>query len=174
MDAQTLYDELAIQVHNLTKNSTLDADDIRQELMLLCLEVAAGRSAYTPAIGGVHGYIMGRLRGMSQRWKRWKSLDEPMHSVCFDEDGSGNGFGLAELCAPSVEEVLEQRDDLYAQDVVDVEQTRQLRERLSSQSTLSILIQTGHWSIRDAARFTGVSKAMIQKKMSKVQMSINA
>ena len=165
MDAQALYDELSRMAWKFVANSVLDVDDIRQELYLLCQEVAEGRSAYMPELGGVEQYIMGRLWGLVQRWPNSLSLDDMLDES--EPAGRENSFVPEVLHAPSVEEVLERRDALYAQDVADIEEAGRLRERMKGQSSLFILVQTGHWSMRDAARFCGVSHKTIQNKVSK-------
>lgn len=172
MDAQALYDELAGDAWKLAAGSTLDSDDIRQELYLMCLEVTEGRSAYTPMIGGVHEYIMGRLWGLVRRWPQSQSVEGLILEELVDSENSEKSSVehfdiLAALYAPSVEDVLEQRDFQYEQDAIDIEETRQLRERLKGQTTLSILIRTGYWSIREAAAFCGSSKSGIGRKILK-------
>ena len=168
MDAQALYDELSRVAWKFVANSVLDVDDIQQELYLLCQEVAEGRSAYTPELGGVEQYIMGRLWGLVKRWPDSLSLDAVLDET--DPVGRESSFVPAALHVPSVEEVLEQRDALYVQDVADIEESSQLRERTQGQSTLFILVQTGHWTMRDAARFCGVSHKTIQNKVSKARL----
>ena len=174
MDAQTLYDELAGEAWKLAGKSSLDVEDIRQELFLLCLEVAEGRSTYTPVIGGVHGYIMGRLWGLVRRWPCSCSIEVLTGNISEKLGSDENGDVLAEfipvtLHAPSVEDVLEQRDALFGQDAVDIEEIHLMRERLRNHSTLSILIQSGVWTIRDAAAFCGVNHLKIWRNFKKTK-----
>ncbi len=172
MDAQTLYDELAGAAWKLAGKSALSVEDIRQELFLLCLEVAEGRSTYTPVIGGVHEYIMGRLWGLVRRWPCSYSIEVLTGNISEKFGSEENcelqaGFIPVMLHAPSVEDALEQREALYEQDAIDIVEARLLRNHLKKQSTLSILIQTGFWSIREAAAFCGSSKSAIGREIIK-------
>ena len=166
MDAQTLYAELAGNAYKLAAKSTLDVEDIRQELFLLCLEVAEGHSTYTPVIGGVHEYIMGRLWGFVRRWPCSYSIEV---FSCDENSEVLTGFIPVTLHAPSVEEVLEQRDALFGQDTVDIEETHLMRDGLGDHSTLFILIKTGVWSVRDAAAFCGVNHLKIWRNFNKTK-----
>jgi len=172
MNAKDLYDELAGHAWKLAAKSMLDIEDIQQELYLICMEVAEGRSSYTPIIGGVNEYIMGRLWGLVHRWIRSYCLDDFLADLAKKYDYA-NDSQLGEyvtppgLHVPSVEEVLEQRELAGHQDVIDVEETRQLRKFLKDQPTLAILLQTGHWSYRTAAVFCGTNYPWIQRYVQK-------
>ncbi len=172
MDVDTLYNALAGNAWKLAAQSTLDVDDIRQELYLLCMEVADGRSKYTPVIGGVHEFIMGRLWGLVRRWPQSQLLEDLIEKDIVGEDWATKyrpetWDRLLALHAPSVEETLMQRDDLLEQDAIDIDESRRMRESEKGQTTLALLIKSGLWSIRDAAKFCGVSQNVIQKKMAK-------
>ena len=174
MDAKTLYVELAGNAHKLAAKSTLDVDDIRQELYLICMEVAEGRSTYTPLIGGVHEYVMGRLWGLVRRWPCSYSIEVLKGNISEKLGSDENSEVLAEfipvtLHAPSVEDVLKQRDALFGQDAVDIEDAHLMRERLRDHSTLSILIQSGVWTVRDAAAFCGVNHLKIWRNFKKTK-----
>ncbi len=170
MKADDLYSALAGNAWKLAAQSTLDADDIRQEMFLICMEVAEGRSAYSPLVGNVHEYIMGRLWGLIRKWPRTYSIEDLIGNVS-EKIGSNEECNLltefipVALHAPSVDDVLEKRAALFEQDAIDIEETRQLRERMTEQSTLLILIQTGYWSTREAAKFCGVSRNAIEKRV---------
>ncbi|WP_031598694.1 hypothetical protein [Ferrovum myxofaciens] len=159
MNADDLYNELAGNAWKLAAQSTLDADDIRQELYLMCMEVAEGRSAYTPMIGGVHEYIMGSLWGFIRRWHNLQLLDDLIGNDVDDD----KTILLAELHVLSTEDVLIRDEELIEQDALDIEESRQMRKRTQNQSTLEILVQDGYWTIRQAANFCGLSKSAIQK-----------
>lgn len=151
-DVNGLYAELVRDTWKLRAESSLELDDIKQELYLLCMEVAEGRSKYTPELGSVHDFIMGRLWGLMKRWPQ---------SISLDEGSDETNHVPATLHAPSIEDVLEDRDALYAQDLVDIEENRRLRDRMKNYSTLAILVQTKHWSLREAAKFCGMSYGSI-------------
>ncbi|MHB1528596.1 MAG: hypothetical protein ACYCXT_04050 [Acidiferrobacteraceae bacterium] len=54
--------------------------DVRQEAWLLCLRVASGKSDYCAALGSVRQYVMGRLWGLTLRWRllvRLRIEDQP-------------------------------------------------------------------------------------------------
>ena len=174
MDADTLYNALAGNAWKLAAQSTLDVDDIRQELYLLCMEVADGRSKYTPVIGGVHKYIMGRLWGLIRRWPQSQSLDDLIDVDIVGEDWATpylpvTHSRLLALHAPSVEETLMQRGELLEQDAIDIEESRRIRESEEGQTTLVLLIECGHWSMRESAVFCGVNYPWIQRYMNKSQ-----
>ncbi len=170
MDARTLYNEMAGEAWKLAAKSMLDIEDIQQELFLMCMEVAEGRSAYTPMIGGVHAYIMGRLWGLLHRWQRSQSFEDLVHPEDSEMNVYEQDFFIpAVLHTPSVEDALEQRDVLYEQDVIDIEENRLMCERTKDQSTLFILIKTGHWSARNAAKYCGVSRNAIEKRIAKAR-----
>jgi hypothetical protein len=172
MNAKKLYDELSGNAWKLAARSTLDADDIRQELYLMCMEVAEGRSTYSPLVGGVHEYIMGRLWGLVRRWPLSYGIEdflvdiENKNELEFDYPLSDYA-PIPELHAPSVDNVLEQQVLLYEQGAIDIAERHQLRERLKDRPTLAILIQTWCWSYRDAATFCGTNYPWIQRYANK-------
>ncbi len=47
----------------------MSLEDVRQEALLICLEIAAGESDYDPEQGTYPQYVMGRLWGMTLRWQ---------------------------------------------------------------------------------------------------------
>lgn len=171
MNADDLYNALAGNAWKLAAQSTLDVDDIKQELYLLCMEVADGRSKYSPQIGGVLEYIMGRLWGLIRRWSYTQSLNELIdNDNSMDEDWETGHMPAAwdkllALQAPSVEDVLMQRDELYEQDARDIEVICQKRERTRGITTLGILVLGGHWSLGDAAKYFGTSRSAIQSQL---------
>ncbi len=179
MNADDLYNALAGSAWKLAKDSTLDTDDIKQEMYLICMEVAEGRSTYSSLCGGMHEYIMGRLWGLVRRWPRSLSLEgltggisEKRGNTIRHNRPNENGVVLpefipAELHAPSVEDVLEQRYLLYEQDAIDIEESRRTRERMKGKTILAIMIHTKQWSFRDAAKFCGVSQKCIQNRIRK-------
>ncbi len=176
MKADDLYNALVGNAWKLAAQSTLGVDDIRQELYLLCMEVAEGRSKYTPLIGGVHEYIMGRLWGLVRRWPQSQSLDDLIENDVVGEDWAtrykpATWDRLLALHAPSVEETLVQRDERLEQDARDIEETLLKRERTRDQSALAILIQSGHWSLREAAKFCGTNHSKIKRYMDSILAS---
>lgn len=156
MTADDLYNALKGEAWKLAARSTLDIDDIRQELYLLCMEVSEGRSSYTPLLGGVHEYIMGWLWKYILRWPRTQSLDE----LASDD---GDKILPDELYALAIDDELMRQEGMHEQHARDVEEMHEMRKRMKNQTTLAILVQTGHWSLREAAQFCGVSHVTISK-----------
>ena len=170
MDAETLYRELEGNAWKLAAKCMLDVDDIKQELYLLCMDVASGRSTYSGLVGDVHGYIMGWLWKYILRWAHSNSLDHLMKSDVMDEDWCtqhlpANHDSLSALHVPSVEDVILQRDEMQEQHVQDMARVLEMRSQARNQSILVALVQNGYWSTRDAAKFCGVSQTAIQKQI---------
>ena len=170
MNAENLYNALVGNAGKLAAQSTLDVNDIRQELYLMCMEVAEGRSAYSSMVGGVHKYIMGRLWGLIRRWVPMQSLDELMGQDIEGENSAiehlpGHSRSSA-LHVPSAEDVLIHRHEMLEQDVIDVEERFKLKKSLQNQTTMVILLQRGHWSTREAAKYCGISRNAIEKRLS--------
>ncbi len=134
------------------------------------MEVAEGRSAYSPLIGNVHEYIMGRLWGLIRRWphSHSQSLSELIGGECEEE------ILPTELMIASTEEVVILRYERKAQidrdKEADIEAMHRMRKQTQNQSTLAILIQMGHWSTRDAAKHCGVSRNAIEKRIKKLDL----
>jgi DNA-directed RNA polymerase specialized sigma24 family protein len=162
MNANDLYRTLECQVKNLTTSSVFDINDIRQELYLLCIEVAEGRSSYTPLLGNPHAFIMGRLWWIVRRWAYYSSNLVDLDDENPDEVKIVDNY-LDEITAPSVEEVLCRRAEMLEQDALDIEEIQLRRTRTVHQSTLTLLVQGGYWSSNKAAKFCGVSRQAIDK-----------
>lgn len=65
-----LYQELdQSELVTVAGSCALYIADVRQEAWLLCLRVASGKSDYCAARGSVRQYVMGRLWGLTLRWK---------------------------------------------------------------------------------------------------------
>ena len=89
-DARTgaeLYQELdQSELVTVAGSCALYIADVRQEAWLLCLHVASGKSDYREALGSVRQYVMGRLWGLTLRWRllvRLRIEDQPE-----DEEGA--------------------------------------------------------------------------------------
>ncbi len=170
MNADELYNKLAGNAGKLASETMLDIDDIRHEMYLMCMEVAEGRSAYDPRIGGVHEYIMGRLWGLVRRWKRSCSLEE-MTGNDHDEQIAGETIPAA-LHAESVEETLIQKQERLKLDADDTEDRRKLRAKIQNLTTLGVLVQS-HWSLWDAANFCGMSRTGVKKRVQKAIVAVH-
>ena len=170
MKTDDLYNALVGNLWKLAAHCSLAEDDLRQELYLICMEVAEGRSAYSPLIGDVHKYILGRLWGHIHKWPVSYGIDDLMIIDGNEEDD--NHKVPVEFHVPSVEVVLEQQNLLYEQDVIDVEKIRRLRKRLKGQSILLALIEIGHWTTREAAAFCDVNHLKIWREFKKTKRSV--
>ena len=166
MKADDLYNALAGSAWKLAAQSTLDADDIRQELYLKCMEVAEGRSTYSPLVGGVHEYIMGWLWKYILRWQKMPYLEELFENVNEENEETEEIVRyFPELQSPSIEDELMRREEMYAEHQRDIKEIRRMREQMKDETTLAILIKTGHWTIREAAKHCGTSYASMQRYM---------
>ncbi len=162
MKTDDLYNALIGNTWKFAAQSSLDVDDIKQELYLICMEVSEGRSAYSPLVGGVDEYILGRLWGLIRRWPHSQMLEDLIDVNCEEE------IVPDALRVLSTENVVMLKHELHEQNAIDVEERYKRQDRLRDQSTLSILIQNGHWSIREAARFFRVSRYSIEQSLRNV------
>lgn len=48
---------------------SLMLDDVRQEALLICVEIASGEGDYDPGLGTLPQYVLGKLWGMTLRWQ---------------------------------------------------------------------------------------------------------
>jgi hypothetical protein len=168
MKADDLYNALAANAWKLAAQSMLDVDDIKQELYLKCMEVAEGRSTYSPLVGGVHEYIMGWMWKFILRWTHLQSLDEWIEEDIVGQDWATQYLPvthsrLLALHVPSTEEVLIRRSEMYEQHTIDCEDRQKMQEINKNKTTFCLLMQTKQWSIREAAQYFGVSKYQIEK-----------
>jgi hypothetical protein len=158
MTADELYNALSGNAWKLAARSTLDADDIRQELYLMCMEVAEGRSTYSPLVGGVHEYIMGCMWKFILRWPHQQSLDE-----WIEDDIAGQYWATQLLQVPSTEETLIRRSEMYEQHAINCEDRQKMREVNKNKTTFCLLMEIKQWSVREAAQYFEVSKYQIEK-----------
>lgn len=169
-NADDLYNSLKDNVWKFLRYSRLERKDVQQELYLLCLEVANGQSKYSPLVGGVHEYILGRMWGLVKRWIFIQSLEELTIANEESDESDMSVFLLPELQVPSAETTLISQNEIYEHDIIDVAQRCKMKIDYKNQSTLIVLVKTGQWSIRDAATFCGVNPYAIQRKMMKATL----
>lgn len=135
VDARTgaeLYQELdQSELVTVAGSCALYIADVRQEAWLLCLHVASGKSDYREALGSVRQYVMGRLWGLTLRWRllvRLRIEDQPE-----DEEGASADVAW--------EQMLSERS-LYAPDPEAQDPLHRLLVREEEQEYQAVCAQT--------------------------------
>lgn len=128
----------------------LSIADVRQEAWLLCLRVASGHSDYREALGSVRQYVMGRLWGLTLRWKTLTLLR--IEDQMEDEEGAPADVAW--------EQMLSERS-LYAPDPEAQDPLHRLLVREEEQEYAAACAQTLSQSVA-AGRLTRGDRTFVE------------
>ena len=154
LTADELFQELQGEAHKFSRCCTLSVEDIRQELYLMCIEVSGGGSSYSPILGTVREYIMGRLWGLIRRWRESSSLPDEV-----------DGDAITPIClqVQSVEDQLIDRQD--REDRETALNVRNKTKPNEPQTSLNIVCNV--LSRRDAAKFLGITREAVRQRVQR-------
>ena len=167
MSYRKLYSTLSQQeLRNVAARARLSIEDVRQEALLRCWQIASGQSDYQPCLGTVRQYVMAKLWGLAVR-------ETELRTVTLDCTGDDDGeFGprarrtSAQGASPSVLDALIARDE---QDDVDRRleaAQRGAQRRYAGVSSTVVLMDQGISSGRIAS-LTGVTPQAVRQRVAR-------
>ncbi len=118
MDAIALFqslDEAGLQ--RVANHAMTDIEDVHQQALMICAEIAAGQSTFDPRLGTLEQFVFGKLWGFADRESQFRSdnsgedegPDDNLRSMVCDENANPeNANPLSILLAREEEQKNEQ------------------------------------------------------------------
>ena len=114
MDAVTLFQSLDEEgLARVARSARTDIEDVHQQALMICAEIAAGQSTFDPLLGTLEQFVFGKLWGFAERESQFRSDnttedEEPegsQLSAARDEDANPLSILLAREAAREDEQV---------------------------------------------------------------------
>ena len=150
--ASFLFAALRLEAPAISRATRVPLEDVEQEMMLMCLEVAQTVSHYDPRRGGPRRWLIKRAWLWARRWSRASASEE-------DADPDG-GFEVAtgRACA-GTDELLIDEETRRAEEQF-LARVRQSRTRVADPRTGFEILTVKHLSEREAVKWCGGSRKM--------------
>lgn len=88
-DAIALFQSLDKEgLARVARSAKTDLEDVHQQALMICAEIAAGQSTFDPILGTLEQFVFARLWGFAER----ESLFRSDNSTDDEESGDGNGL----------------------------------------------------------------------------------
>lgn len=91
VDAITLFQSLDEEgLARIARSARTDIEDVRQQALMICAEIAAGQSTFDPHLGTLEQFVFGKLWGFAERESLFRS-----DNSAEDEEPEGNHLSAA-------------------------------------------------------------------------------
>lgn len=88
-DAIALFQSLDEEgLARVARSAKTDLEDVHQQALMICAEIAAGQSTFDPLLGTLEQFVFAKLWGFAER----ESLFRSDNSTEDEESGAGNGL----------------------------------------------------------------------------------
>lgn len=136
----------------------LSVEDIRQEALLCCWQIACGRSDYDARCGSARRYIMGKLWGLVARESELLTV-----ALVDSEDV------LGEYAAPSILDRLVECEQRASLDRQAAEVLSDALGRYAGVSSTAVLMELGISSVRIAA-LAGITPQAVRQRVARERL----
>ena len=150
--AAFLFAALRLEAPAISRATRVPLEDVEQQMMLMCLEVAQSVSDYDPRCGPPRRWLIKRAWLWARRWSKSSARGE-------DSDPDG-GFEVATgaACA-GTDELLIDEETRSAEEQV-LARLRQSRGGVVDPRTVLEILALEHWSERDAVMWCSGSRKL--------------
>jgi len=91
MDALTLFQLLDAEgLQRVARSARTDIEDVHQQALMICAEIAAGQSTFDPRLGTIEQFVFGKLWGFAERESQFRS-----DNCAEDEEPEGSHLSAA-------------------------------------------------------------------------------
>ena len=113
-DAITIFQSIDQDgLQKVARSARIDIEDVRQQALMICAEIAAGQSTYVSTLGSIDQYIYGKLWGFASRESLFRSEnlaeDDAPESYCLSTGISEDSDPLLILVTREEEREAEQK-----------------------------------------------------------------
>ncbi len=145
-----LFEALRLEAPAISRATRVPLEDVEQQMMLMCLEVAQTVSDYDPRRGGPRRWLIKRAWLWARRWSRASARGE-------DSDPDLE-LDTGRACA-GTDELLIDEETRCAEEQV-LARVRQSRGGVADPRTGFEILAVEHWSEREAVKWCGGSRKM--------------
>jgi len=166
MNYRELYAALSQhELRNVAARARLSVEDVRQEALLCCWQIASGRSDYDSRRGSVRQYLMAKLWGFATR-----ETELPTVSLSGTDEDDGDGAprarNLDAHASPSVLDAIIGREDRRDEDQRLTVPRCDAPCRYVGVSSFAVLMDQGISSGRIAS-LTGVTPQAVRQRVAR-------
>lgn len=91
-DAITLFQSLDEEgLARVARSARIDIEDVHQQALMICAEIAAGQSPFDPILGTLDQFVFGKLWGFAEREAQFRSDNNSTE----DENSEGSHLSAA-------------------------------------------------------------------------------
>jgi hypothetical protein len=145
-----LFEALRLEAPAISRATRVPLEDVEQQMMLMCLEVAQTVSDYDPRRGGPRLWLIKRAWLWARRWSRASARGE-------DSDPDLE-LAAGRACA-GTDELLIDEETRGAEEQF-LARGRQSRRGVADPRTGFEILAVKHWSEREAVKWCGGSRKM--------------
>ena len=154
MQAQAafLFEALRLEAPAISRATRVPLEDVEQQMMLMCLEVAQTVSDYDPRRGPPRRWLIKRAWLWARRWSKASARGEETDADDGIEVATGRAYaGTDELL---IDEETRRAEEQF------LARLRQSRGSSADPRTGFEILAVGHWSEREAVKWCGGSRKM--------------
>lgn len=94
MDTIKIFNALDQEgLQKVAKSARTDIEDVQQQALMICAEIAAGKSTFNPALGSIEQYVYSKLWGFAARESLFRSENRA------DDDDSPESYQISRHAA---------------------------------------------------------------------------
>jgi len=150
--AAFLFAALRLEAHAISRVTRAPLEDVEQQMMLMCLEVAQTVSHYDPRRGPPRRWLIKRAWLWARRWSRSSARGE-------DSDPDGGFEVVTGRACAGTDELLIDEETRRAEEQF-LARLRQSRAGVADPRTGFEILAVEHWSEREAVKWCGGSRKM--------------